>query len=84
METTKIEITKELHNQIVDAFQQRASMQRFKGKELLKLQAEFFLGAVCVIDLINKSEQSCISPLVAFSIMRGDIIAKFKEEAEKA
>lgn len=84
METTKIEITKELHNQMVDAFQKRASMQGVKGKELLKLQAEFFLGAVCIIDLINKSEQSCISPLVAFSIMRGDIIAKFKEEAEKA
>lgn len=81
--TNKIELTKELHNQLVDSFQSRAKAQGFKGKELLKLQSEFFLGAVCVIDLLNKTESSCISPKIAFSIMGGNIIEKFTIEKNK-
>jgi hypothetical protein len=79
----KIELTKELHNELVDSFQSRAAQQGFKGKEFLKLQTEFFLGAVRVIDVINQSQSSCISPKIAFSIMCGDIIQKFPIDESK-
>ena len=79
----KIELTKELHNELVDSFQSRVKQHGFKGKELIKIQTEFFLGAVRIIDLINKSEESCISPMIAFSIMRGDVINKFQIEESK-
>jgi len=81
--TEKFVMTKEIHNALVDAFQKRAETQGFKGKKKLELQAEFFIGAVATIDLMNGSpEHSCMSPMIAFSIMRGVEIKKF--ETEKA
>lgn len=75
----KIEITKELHNELVDKFEQRAEAQGLTGKKFLYEQAAFFIGAVSVVDSLNKeTEKSCVSPMVFFSIMRGDKIKKFE------
>lgn len=75
----KIEFTKELHNKLVDAFESRAKMQQFKGKQYLNLQAEFFIGAISTIDALNGDPNvTCISPMIAFSIMRGDKITKYE------
>lgn len=76
----KITITPEVHNDLVKAFQARAASQGLRGKKKLEAQAEFFVGAVAVIDVLNgeyqkgdAGETSC-TPTIFFAILRGDEI----------
>lgn len=73
----KITITKYIHNALVDTFEARARNFDLKGKEFVQAQTEFFAGAIRVIDIINKpTEESCITPKLYFSILRGEKINK--------
>ena len=74
-----IKMDKELHNKLVDAFDDRAKEQQFKGKAYIKHQLEFFIGAIAVIDLMNGGETSCVSPRVYFSAIRGEKITKYED-----
>lgn len=73
----KLTMTKEYHNALVDTFEERAKNMGYKGKSYLKFQAEFFLGAIRMLDLMNGDKtKTLITPMIAFSIMRGDKIVK--------
>lgn len=77
----KIEFTDELHNSLVDLCTARAALRGYKigGKRFLDLQCEIFVSTVATIDFLNGSpDQSCITPRVYFSILRGDVIEKVK------
>lgn len=73
-----IKITKQLHNQLVDSFTERAKNMGYNKKQFVIAQQEFFSGAVRIIDLINGGDQSAISPMVYFSILRGETIKKYE------
>ena len=77
-----ITIGKEIHNNLVDKFDARAENFQLKGKAYIKAQAEFFIGAVSVSDLLNGGDKSSINPRVYFSIMRGEKITKFEDKNE--
>lgn len=72
-------INADLHNKLVDKFQERAKTQGYKGKQLQLLQAEFFLGACVGLDILHGNKKTtCATPMIVFSIMRGDLIKKIK------
>lgn len=82
----KIEFTDELHNSLVDLCTARAALRGYKigGKRFLDLQCEIFVSAVATIDFLNGSpDQSCITPRVYFSIFRGELIEKIKQESSE-
>jgi len=68
-------ITKEQHNHLVSVFANRSKANGYKGKTQLKMQQEFFLGAIALLDQNKKDgEGSEISPMIYFAILRGDLI----------
>ena len=71
-----ITITPQIHNKLVDCFNERINTLGYRGKKIVEYQAEFFTGAICALDAVYGYEKSSISPLFFFSIMRGDIIKK--------
>ncbi len=74
MEKEPIKITDELHNKLVDSFIKRAAAHGIRGKNKQIAQADFFAGAVGVIDLINGTKESCCTPRIFFSLLRGEEI----------
>lgn len=75
-----IKITKEIHNELVDTFDARVKNFELKGKNLIALQTEFFAGAIRVLDIVNGGNQSCITPLLYFSLLRGERVRKITDE----
>ena len=74
-----ITFTDELHNKLVDMFEARAKNFGLKGKKKIAMQAEFFVGAIAVIDVLNVKNggtDSCVTPRVYFSIMNGEELRK--------
>jgi hypothetical protein len=66
-----------IEDKVLETWKGRAQAQGYRGVELLRAQAEFLLGMVATLDVINDAEatgQSTISPRVMFGIMRGDYI----------
>jgi len=48
------------------------------GKKVIALQHEFIVGGIAVLDALRNDGESCVSPLVYFSIIRGEYITATK------
>jgi hypothetical protein len=71
-------ITKEFHNLLVDKFNCRIKgFGKLSKNKILEMQAEFFIGAFTAFDFVNdNNETSSITPIIFYSIIRGDIIKR--------
>lgn len=72
-----IELTKEIHNKLVDKFEDRAKEIGLKGKKKMESQLEFFVGACAVLDIINDNGKTVVSPMIWINAIRGEMIEKY-------
>lgn len=75
-----IKVTAELHNALIDKFEQRATAGDYNGKAKMKAQLEFLIGAYSAIDTLNGDDPSktCLPPIVWISALRGDLVKKIE------
>ncbi len=69
-------LTDKQHNHLVKTFKDRMSTFGVKPatKKYLDYQAEFFIGAISLLDMDREDGSSSMSPHVYVSILRGDVI----------
>jgi hypothetical protein len=75
---SKIILTPELHNKLIDTAEQRAINGGLKGKKKLEMQYELLIGAMRCIDLLNGETETCLPPGMYFSMIRGELIKKIE------